>query len=579
MGYVYIALIDHDPCHWEAGDSIAPKLQGLGVQERLFSENVRLYCSPATPTRHLHGGAILLGHVFNRDGSVFADRLPLPVARSHAQLRRHLLENCWGEYLLVQPATNDEPNWCFMRDPSGGVPSVYSIAGSSGFITSDISLAMRLGVYRKEIDWDLVSQRLTYPYTKTSRTTLKNVRELLPGCSLHLNGRDVTMDQAWSPWDWVHPEKRYANSVQAAGEIRTAVSTVVRSLAQLDESVLLELSGGIDSSIVAACLKDTGAQVTCCTLVTPSPGADERKYAGLMANYLGVELRSQELRFEDAQFDFVPCRSSVNPRVGALQYAVNQQMEEAGERYGVSSYFSGGGGDTVFCYLNGATPAVDAFQQRGLLGGLTAIRDLSDMHQCTFWKAGRLALRKLRRGPRNPYKANTSFLSAAGIAHTVPDHPWFKCPARTLSGDREKVGDLAGTQVFRETVPRQAKRWFRMPLLSQPIIEACLKAPTWMWIAGGYNRAIARAAFADVLPREIARRRSKGTFTSYYGAVYQRNKYRIRDFLITGTLSAHGLLDAEALSRFFGRDMPPRDESFKRIFELCMVENWIRHQT
>ena len=125
---------------------------------------------------------------------------------------------------------------------------------------------------------------------------------------------------------------------------------------------------------------------------------------------------------------------------------------------------------------------------------------------------------------------------------------------------------------------RGALRDLRMPLLSQPVVEACLSVPAWMWIAGGRNRSVARLAFSDALPREVLDRRSKGDFSQYLGAVWQRQKYRMRDFLMGGELYARGLLDQGPLEEFFLRRLPSRDQSFMRIFELCTIENWVRHQ-
>ena len=65
---------------------------------------------------------------------------------------------------------------------------------------------------------------------------------------------------------------------------------------------------------------------------------------------------------------------------------------------------------------------------------------------------------------------------------------------------------------------------------------------------------------------------------SYLGAVYQKNKEQMKDFLLTGHLQAHGLLDSDAVRRRIESHLGPRDESFIRIFELCMTENWVRHQ-
>jgi Asparagine synthase. len=158
-------------------------------------------------------------------------------------------------------------------------------------------------------------------------------------------------------------------------------------------------------------------------------------------------------------------------------------------------------------------------------------------------------------------------------------HPWCDAPPDALPGDRERVDGLAATQLFRDTLPRGMQRWFRLPLLSQPVMETCLSIPSWMWVTGGRNRAVARLAFSDALPAQVLHRKSKGNFSQYNGAVYRRNKEAMRRFLLEGRLQAHGLLDSVALSAYLDRPLSPRDRSFMRIFDLCRAENWVRHQS
>ncbi|MDC8640154.1 asparagine synthase C-terminal domain-containing protein, partial [Xanthomonas hortorum pv. hederae] len=118
----------------------------------------------------------------------------------------------------------------------------------------------------------------------------------------------------------------------------------------------------------------------------------------------------------------------------------------------------------------------------------------------------------------------------------------------------------------------------RIPLLSQPVMEACLRVPTWMCVSEGKNRSVARAAFADAIPHDVLNRRSKGSYLNFAGVVYKENRVQLRGFLMSGCLRSQGLLDVTALEEFFQRDFPPRDFSFLRIFYLCMFENWLRHQ-
>ena len=118
-----------------------------------------------------------------------------------------------------------------------------------------------------------------------------------------------------------------------------------------------------------------------------------------------------------------------------------------------------------------------------------------------------------------------------------------------------------------------------MPLLSQPVVEACLAVPSWMWIAGGRNRAVARIAFADVLPPVVLHRRSKGTFSQYNGAFYARNREGMRRFLLEGEWRARGFIDERALADCMDQPSVPRDQSFQRVVDLCRAENWVRRQS
>ncbi|MBD8881992.1 lasso peptide isopeptide bond-forming cyclase [Rhodanobacter sp. 7MK24] len=570
--YRYIALLDG--CgRREDGACIDERLQELGLHHKLALGCIDLYADGDTPVLSLASVGALVGHAFPRaDGSSDLSRLSSP-----RRLVDFFVDNFWGEYLLLQPSGRDSDAATVMRDPSGGVDCVYS--PSKRFITSDITIAERSGLYSRAIDWDFIGGHLIYPHHKAGRTGLAGLRELLPGCQLHVRGNRYSLEQAWSPWPFVAPSRRHRDRFEAQADVRSAVSSTVKRWAETDQSLLLELSGGLDSSIVAACLQDANARVACCNLVTPVPGADERRYASLMADVLGAELHVERLGFDETQPGFRIPAHAVAPSTWFLQHAANELNEAFGKRLGINSFFSGGGGDTVFCYTRTAAPAADALRERGTIAGIRAIRDLAELHQCTFWKAGRLSLRKLLVRPKPPRRPDMSFLSTKPAPAMLEPHPWFEAPDDALAGDRERIFDLAGTQVFRDGLARGAKWHLRMPLLSQPVVEACLKVPSWMWITGGRNRAVARDAFADLLPSEILHRRSKGSFMNYSGAVYRRNKRLFQDYLLTGQLEGQGLLDTDSLRQFFDRDLASRDDRFMRIFDLCAVENWVRHQT
>lgn len=580
MAYRYIALTNERTREGERASAIEAALGEAGIRYRLTAGIVDLYAARETPTLLLADGSVIIGHLFSRDRTPITEGAQIPASLCNAKLRRHLLENYWGEYLLLQPLPRDDGGLAVTREPSGGVPCVYASIDNDGiFLTSDISFATAIGLYRRKIDWDYIACSLTYPNQKVTRTGLVDVSELLPGFTLRFTDKNLVTEQDWSPWDHVARERRYRDPRQAAIAVRESVASVVSGWAETDEAILLEMSGGLDSSVVAACLRDTSARVICCTLVTPVPGADERQYARLVAEQLGVDLRAIMLDFQNAQFCFTQASRTTSPRAGALQYAINAVMSDAGERHNVRSFFSGSGGDTVFCHLTNAAPAADAFKELGVVAGLSAIQHLSTLHQCTLWTAARLTLRKLAGDPKAPRVPHSTFVDSSIVADTPFSHPWFDAPSDAMPGDRERIFGLVDTLLYREMGPRGTHSWIRMPLLAQPVVETCLNIPSWMWIAEGQNRAIARLAFADALPTEILTRRSKGNFLGYLGGYYRRNRHSIRDFLLGGLLNEQRLLNAPALNSFFAReDLPIRDNLFLEVFDLCMIENWLRHQ-
>ncbi|MDR7193280.1 asparagine synthase C-terminal domain-containing protein [Luteimonas terrae] len=558
---------------WDAG------LRDAGMRRQLASRALVLFVAEQTPTMLLPNGGALLGHAFSKDGSRIDDARRFPSFEDAAQTRAHLMKHCWGPYLLVQP-DDEHGGITVMREPSphSDVACFYTLRDGKGFATSDISLPERLGLYRRQVDWDAIRHRLAFPQLKTAHTALAGVHELLPGSALHLKEDHATTRLLWSPWEFVTREARHRDSDEAAADVRSAVSTATKALAGIDRSILLELSGGLDSSIVGVCLRGASTPTVCTSLVTTVPGADERTYAVQIADQLGVELHTGTLHLDSARFDFGVHPQCMTPRVGVLQHAVDEVMLAAAARHGTESFFSGGGGDTIFCALDTAAPAADAIRERGPFAGMAAVRDLATLHQCTLLKAGRLTLRKMRRA-RYVDRAPDGLFLAPGISVPPTEaHPWSTAPQNALPGDRERIRSLATCQAYRDSLARGESLTMRMPLLAQPAVEACLRTPSWMWIAGGRNRAIARMAFADLLPPDILHRRSKGTFMSYLGAVYRRNRGPMRDFLLQGRLQQEDLLDTKAIAEFMRHDIPEGGHAFTRVFDLCIVENWVRHQ-
>jgi asparagine synthase (glutamine-hydrolysing) len=124
------------------------------------------------------------------------------------------------------------------------------------------------------------------------RTVLTDIDELLPGFSVDLAGTADRQRPCWSPWDHVRaPEPEHSG--EAADRLRRTIIQCVTGWTSSSNKLLLSVSGGLDSSIVAACLKAAGApDVHCLTMFSNDAGGDERDYARALCQKLDLPLRS-----------------------------------------------------------------------------------------------------------------------------------------------------------------------------------------------------------------------------------------------------------------------------------------------
>jgi asparagine synthase (glutamine-hydrolysing) len=439
---------------------------------------------------------------------------------------------------------------------------------------SDLELALGAGYAPPGVDEEFIREWLTYPFLRTARTGLSGCEELHPGCVRISCGSARSVDAVWSPWKAACAEREIRDFDAAANRLReVALATIPAQLRGI-ERPLLKLSGGLDSSIVATCLRRGGVDFRAATFATKTPAGDERDYARRLASHLEVELIEEEE--DELPLDLSPpLRRTLRPPLSPVLQPLDRAFSRAAKECRSRNLVTGAGGDNIFCYLTTAAPALDAFEQLPLRTALRALQDVAALGECTLWKAGRYTLRKrLRRGSRARWARDERFLAPSAPAAAPDPHPWLLPPERPSAGKLEHVEALVRIQHFLQ--PRHVSgEAMHHPLISQPLIETCLSIPSWLWVRGGRNRAVARQAFADLLPPAIVRRRSKGSLAGMCSKAFADNCSTLYDLLVGGELSERGLIDEGAVRAYLRTGQSPNDDYF-RIFDLVSLELWLR---
>jgi asparagine synthase (glutamine-hydrolysing) len=114
------------------------------------------------------------------------------------------------------------------------------------------------------------------------------------------------------------------------------------------------------------------------------------------------------------------------------------------------------------------------------------------------------------------------------------------------------------------------------PLLSQPVVETCLRIPTYFQTHNRGERAVARAAFAPALPAEVIARRSKGVADELAWKTFRANLPFIRELLLDGGLVGSGLVDRARLETALADEFTSTIRSTVPVFDLVGAEAWLQ---
>ncbi len=464
------------------------------------------------------------------------------------------------------------------RDPSGMAPCFTARRHDSTWVFSDLEIAIEAGLDMPAIDWTGVAHYLAFPHLPARRTCLAGVDRLLPGARLRLTlGQPPSLESAWSPWSHAGKARRISDYANAVRELRNVTLECVGAWAAQSQPVLLQLSGGLDSSIIAACLSQKRAAYSCVTFATKDASGDERRHARLVAKHLGVPLRELHLDASDSPPVPQGLPRTPIPSGAPWRAVIDAALSGVINDTGANRLFSGGGGDNVFCYLTTAAPAADALRAYGPgFRFFAAARDVARLHRASVWRASRYAVRKAYWARPKLWPCNDAFLTRDAASIAPPAHPWFDPPHEALPGKLEQTASIASAVAISDGGDRRMPAALCYPLLSLPVIETCLTIPTWMWVKGGRNRAVARDAFEDLLPPETLSRRTKGDLIGLIAAIYRANKSEIEMLLLEGRLAREGIVDRDAVANRMREAGLSRDANFAQLVTLAAVEGWIQ---
>lgn len=488
---------------------------------------------------------------------------------------RRLTSRFWGSYVGIHAGGGDGRPW-LVRAPLGGLPCYFIERQEGLLVGNDVSLLLDTAGLAPIVDGAALARFLLADDVRSSETCLAGVRELVGGWRLEIAPDDIVCEETWSPWQCLDRPQLYDRD-DAIGRVRDAVRHAVGATVSSYRRPLLRLSGGIDSSVVAAAWPTQETSVHAVTFVTNDASGDERHYAAAVAKRLGMTLHERFRQVADVD----PTRSAAAglPRPSARLFAQASDAitRDVAETLGCDAMVDGGGGDSVFHYAVNPRLAADCLLDPD--GGAhfwPTVRAIAAMGGVTPFTVARKAWGWTWRKRSYRHRLDTRFLSPMAIASASGIVRRWPAPPAATPGVVAHVAGIALIAGAQEdgSAPRELTRC--SPLLIQPVVETCLRVPSWWWVEGGFNRAVVRHAFADRLPDCVRLRRSKGTPDSFLLAILDVHHELLRAMLLDGELARMGLLDRKAVDAAFAPAARMRGNDFYRLLRLIDAEAWLR---
>jgi len=483
------------------------------------------------------------------------------------------------------------------RDRLGIKPLYYAVTDHELLFASEIKAILVASSLRPALNEAILPEFLATRFVAGEDTFFRGIRKLMPGHTLSWSREDGFRTRRYwslpSAVDEIHVPLR-----QAAQEVRVKLEAAVRSHLMSDVPLGLFLSGGIDSSGLAALMAPMVAEpIRTFAVGFSDPDANELAYARLVARSVGAEHREvvvspseffaalpELIWHEDEPIAFsssVPLyfvSRLARPHVkvvltgegadelflGYHRYRVTAWNERLGRVYWTVTPQPLRAG--IRSAIHGLPWPLRRYAERTALALEPGVRSLFFENSAVF--SGRFQ-RALLRDPailtdRDPY--------AEGLRHYDE--------ARGGSLERMSHTDLQTYLVEllmkQDQMSMAASIESRVPFLDHEFVEHVVTLPGRYKLRGWQTKVVLREALRDLVPPQILTRRKMG-FPVPVGR-WLRGPFwpMVEEFVLGPRALQRGLFEPSSLRHLADEHRTGRAEHGDRLWLLANLEIWQR---
>ncbi len=413
------------------------------------------------------------------------------------------------------------------RDRMGEKPLYYATTPHGFLFASEPKALLASNCVDREPDWEALGVYLATGYVPAPRSAFRDVAKLPPGGRLVLEGETVRVDRWWDVIPLLSEPPLALGLDDAARAVRAQLTRAVDAALMSDVPLGVFLSGGLDSSAIAALAhaRLDGA-LTTFTLGFDAAGFDEGEHAALVARRLGTQNRKLTITsdlFAEGVRDLAPLIDEplADPALVPTYLLARYARSE------VKTVLVGEGGDELFAgyptYLGGALAArwrgLPAALRRALTRAAPALGTSSA--NTTLRYLARRFLEEAELPPAARHRAWTGCFAPARLAALItPGGPLRVPPPPAEIPARTEVDALLGLDlvgylpddllVKLDRASMAASLEGRAPFMDRALVELACRLPIDLKMRGVATKRVLRRAVADLVPAAIRRRTKRG---------------------------------------------------------------------
>ena len=488
------------------------------------------------------------------------------------------------------------------RDRMGIKPLYWALAGSRLVFGSEIKAILESGVVSPEANDRAIPELLSTRYLSGAETLFKGIHRLLPGHVLTFDNGVTRTRQYWDvPFGQADTSLDTLPDEAVVAQFRTKLEDAVRTRLMADVPLGMFLSGGLDSSAIAALMAGMiDRPLETFSVAFRQSAFSELAYARQVVT--AIKANPHEIVIDERDF------------FGALPKLLWHEDEPIAHPSSVPLYFvsklasdrvkvvlTGEGSDELLAGY-GKYPRALINWRAGQYWSL-APEPLRDFVKNTVvphlpGRVARYAKRSFLAMPRTPeamffdnfaaigLDRQSSLLDPrmtrpAGAGAYAPSRAYFDAPnGRSTTLDRLLYTDLKTYLVEllmkQDQMSMAASIESRVPFLDHHLVEFAAALPPRMKLRGFTTKWILREAVKTILPPEILTRKKMG-FPVPFGLWLRGSGAGIaRDVLLDSRARQRGIMDPGAVTTLIDAHASGAADGGDALWSLMNLELWYR---